>query len=73
MTRIQKDFQSYKPLGIICIDLDGLKKINDAYSHKTGDSLLKHVALILNAPSHTDKILFPGSEGMSSVLSLYIN
>jgi len=42
----QKDFY---PLGIVYFDLDGLKLINDAYGHASGDQALKQVAKILKA------------------------
>ena len=31
-------------VGMLCIDLDGFKEINDRYGHETGDRLLQEVA-----------------------------
>jgi diguanylate cyclase (GGDEF)-like protein len=33
-----------RPLSLIMIDMDGLKKVNDTYGHPAGDQLLKDVA-----------------------------
>ncbi len=32
------------PVGLVYMDLDGFKEVNDAYGHESGDFLLKHVA-----------------------------
>ena len=37
-----------EPFGLVFIDLDGFKKINDNYGHATGDAILQGVALRLN-------------------------
>ncbi|MFZ7120381.1 MAG: HD domain-containing phosphohydrolase [Eubacteriaceae bacterium] len=42
------DQESNFPLGIIMIDVDGLKVINDAFGHTMGDDLIKYTAKALN-------------------------
>ncbi|QWB99413.1 PAS domain S-box protein [Mycoplasmatota bacterium] len=42
------DHEKYYPLGIMMIDVNGLKIINDAYGHDIGDMVLIEVANVLN-------------------------
>jgi len=42
------------PLGLLLIDLDGFKAVNDAFGHPTGDSVLRDVACELLRSCHTD-------------------
>lgn len=45
------------PLGVMMIDVNGLKIINDAYGHNIGDLVLKNVANILNKSSRNEDIV----------------
>lgn len=36
------------PLGLIFIDVDDFKDINDQYGHSSGDDILRHIAKIIN-------------------------
>ena len=40
--------RSGKKLGVLFMDLDGFKDVNDTYGHETGDLLLAKVAEMLN-------------------------
>lgn len=50
--------------GVVFIDLDGFKAINDQYGHKIGDALLKKVAMRLTRAMRADDLLsrFGGDE-----------
>ena len=37
-----------KPLFVLFLDLDGLKKVNDQYGHDEGDAYIKAMANVLN-------------------------
>lgn len=43
--------------GLVFIDLDGFKKINDAYGHATGDAILRGVAARLQAQVRGDDVI----------------
>ncbi len=45
--------ESFACLGVVCIDLNGLKKVNDQMGHSAGDSLIRRTA------EHISRI-FPG-------------
>lgn len=45
-------------VGILLIDLNHFKEINDTHGHATGDEVLKEVALRLQKASRSDEILF---------------
>ncbi len=58
--------QRYKtPLGLIILDVDFFKKVNDTYGHQTGDSVLKIVSLCLKKSCRsTDIVARYGGEEM---------
>ena len=41
------DTSSQLPISVIIVDVNGLKIVNDAFGHQTGDALLKRVAAVL--------------------------
>lgn len=55
LTRL--DTKRNLPLSIIMGDVNGLKLINDTFGHKTGDELLKKVAMILKTTCRNDDII----------------
>lgn len=52
------------PLGIVFIDMNGLKLINDVLGHEAGDRFLQHAATILKeaAPDHARMFRWGGDE-----------
>ena len=63
-----------RPVSVVMIDLNGLKAVNDALGHATGDTMLQRVGEILNgavaAPNQAARIggdefaiLMPGADG----------
>lgn len=51
------DQSSYFPIGIMMIDLNGLKILNDAYGHDVGDQALKKISEVLKTAVHHPHIL----------------
>ncbi len=55
MSRLETDRQM--PMGIIMVDLNGLKLVNDTYGHNAGDELLKKAADILNITCRKEDLI----------------
>lgn len=61
---LQETYKSQKILGIVLVDLDKFKTINDTYGHLAGDQLLIHVAkqMIKSIPVNTYPYRIGGDE-----------
>ena len=51
------DTERQLPVGIIMVDLNGLKKINDAFGHLVGDEMLRQTAEILRRSCRGEDII----------------
>ena len=54
--------ESYHPLSIVLIDINGLKIINDAFGHDAGDTLLCKVSEVIKKAFLTEKIARIGGD-----------
>jgi diguanylate cyclase (GGDEF)-like protein/PAS domain S-box-containing protein len=45
------------PITLVMIDANGLKLVNDAFGHQTGDKLLQRIAIILKKQCRSDEIV----------------
>jgi diguanylate cyclase (GGDEF)-like protein len=57
------------PLGLIMLDIDDFKAVNDTYGHQQGDAVLRHVASVLRENSRdADSPARYGGEELSLIL-----
>jgi diguanylate cyclase (GGDEF)-like protein len=57
------------PVGLIMLDLDDFKSVNDTYGHQQGDVVLKHIARVLRDSSReADTAARYGGEEMALIL-----
>lgn len=61
--------RDHERLGLLIIDLDGFKAINDKYGHKVGDGILRQVAeRIVNETRSSDVIARIGGDEFAAIL-----
>jgi diguanylate cyclase (GGDEF)-like protein len=67
--RIYPGRRQIEPLGILLIDLDGLKKINDSQGHRAGDAAIRETALrISRIPRRSDLVARLGGDEFGVIL-----
>lgn len=49
--------QTEEQLGLVMMDIDFFKKVNDTYGHSAGDEVLKVVAECIRSESHSDTLM----------------
>lgn len=61
---IKRAQRSGEPLGLLLIDIDHFKSVNDTYGHQNGDEVLRHIAQVLrdNVRRETDMLARYGGE-----------
>jgi len=73
LTRLHEEFKRSehwgRPLGVIMVDIDHFKKVNDVHGHLAGDAVLKEVADAVNGVLRKDDFLVRyGGEEFLAVL-----
>jgi len=67
--RISSGRRQVDPLGILVIDMDGLKRVNDSYGHRAGDAALREMALrISRIPRRSDLVARLGGDEFGVIL-----
>ena len=51
------DARGPHPVGVLMVDLDGLKQVNDEFGHAAGDAMLRRVADVLRATFRSDDVI----------------
>lgn len=54
MLKLAEAQTAHRPCAVVAIDIDHFKRINDAYGHGAGDTVLRRVADIIKAPLRPD-------------------
>lgn len=68
-TLVEQSRSGAGPFGILMIDLDGFKPINDTFGHPCGDAVLKAVAQILRASfRHSDILCRVGGDEFAIIM-----
>jgi len=67
--RISAGRRQVDPLGILVIDMDGLKRVNDSCGHRAGDAALREMALrISRIPRRSDLVARLGGDEFGVIL-----
>jgi diguanylate cyclase (GGDEF)-like protein len=67
--RISAGRRQVDPLGILVIDMDGLKRVNDSSGHRAGDAALREMALrISRIPRRSDLVARLGGDEFGVIL-----
>ena len=68
--RILPGRRQIEPLGILVLDMDGLKHVNDSYGHRAGDAAIREMALrISRIPRKSDLVARLGGDEFGVILS----
>ncbi|MDF2544063.1 MAG: diguanylate cyclase with sensor [Herbinix sp.] len=71
LSKAAKDNHNF---GIISIDMDGLKDINDHYGHRAGDAAIKELAMRINSTlNETDTVSRLGGDEFAIIASTVSN
>jgi diguanylate cyclase (GGDEF)-like protein len=69
MDRLGRSVAAATPFGLVMIDLDGFKAVNDSMGHQAGDRLLREIAAaIQGAARETDSVFRYGGDEFTLIL-----
>jgi diguanylate cyclase (GGDEF)-like protein len=72
--RIYPGRRQIEPLGILLVDVDGLKRINDGFGHRAGDAVIRETALrISRIPRRSDIVARLGGDEFGVILGEVTN
>jgi diguanylate cyclase (GGDEF)-like protein len=67
--RVSPGRRQVEPLGVLLIDVDGLKRINDTFGHRAGDAVIRETALrITRIPRRSDIVARLGGDEFGVLL-----
>jgi diguanylate cyclase (GGDEF)-like protein len=67
--RVSPGRRQVGPLGILLVDVDGLKRINDTYGHRAGDAAIREIAMrISRIPRKSDIVARLGGDEFGVIL-----
>lgn len=68
--KLSRALRKHEEFGIISLDMDGLKEINDTYGHRAGDAAIKEIAFrIKNTLGESDTVSRLGGDEFGIIVS----
>lgn len=72
--KLSRALRKYEEFGIISLDMDGLKEINDNYGHRAGDAAIKEIAFrIRNTLGELDTVSRLGEDEFGIIVANVVN
>lgn len=72
--KLSRALRKHEEFGIISLDMDGLKEINDNYGHRAGDAAIKEIAFrIRNTLGELDTVSRLGGDEFGIIVATVVN
>lgn len=72
--KLSQALKKHENFGIISLDMDGLKDINDNFGHRAGDAALKEIALrIISTLGESDTVSRLGGDEFAIIVAAVVN